>query len=93
MFEMKPFTGFHEGYQRESVPDLLLALVNMVLEGPSIRYQSAYPAKSAALTIAQLLKFNSVNHRQLGRPASANVRHNATQETPVPMYIGLMVNA
>jgi hypothetical protein len=30
--EQKPFTGFQEGCQRESVPNLLLALVNMILE-------------------------------------------------------------
>uniref|UniRef100_UPI00358FEB60 uncharacterized protein isoform X2 n=1 Tax=Myxine glutinosa TaxID=7769 RepID=UPI00358FEB60 len=93
MFELKPFTGFHEGCQRDSVLKLLLALVNMVLEGPSIRDQSAYPAKSAAFTIAQLLRFNSVKHRRLEGSTSVNVRHNATQETPVPMYIGLMVHA
>ena len=77
---------------KETVPNLLLALVNMVLEGPSIRDQSEYPATLAALTIAQLLKFNSVKHRQL-EGLSANVRHSTAQETPVPMTIGLMVHA
>ena len=92
--ELGPFIGFQEGCQRDSVPNLLLALVNMVLEGPSIRAQSEYPVMSAALTIAQLLKFNSVKHRRLEGPTtSANVRHSTAQETPVSMYIGLMVHA
>ena len=92
--ELKPFTGIQEGCQRDSVPNLLLVLVNIVLEGPSIRDQSEYPATSAALTIAQLLKFNSVKHRRLEGPTtSANVRHSTAQETPIPMYIGWMVHA
>jgi len=53
--ELKPFTGFQETCQGASVPNALLALVNMVLEGPSIKNQSAYQSSSAALTIAQLL--------------------------------------
>ncbi len=38
--EAKTFTGFPAGCQKSSVPSLLLALVNMILEGPSIRDQS-----------------------------------------------------
>ena len=58
-----PFTGFTEGCQKESVPPLLLALVNMILEGPTItdHYEDTTPA---ALSIAQLLKFNSIKHRR-----------------------------
>ena len=33
----KPFNEFPAGYQKESVPSLLLALGNMILEGPSIQ--------------------------------------------------------
>ena len=38
--EAKPFTGYPEGCQEESVPPLLLALVSMILEGPSIKDQT-----------------------------------------------------
>ena len=42
MFEEgEPFNGFSEGYQEDYVPSLLLALVSMVLEGPSIKDQMA----------------------------------------------------
>ena len=34
--EAKPFTGFTEGCQKGSVSPMLLALVNMILEGPAI---------------------------------------------------------
>ena len=38
--EAKSFTGLQAECQKESVPSLLLALVNMVLKGPSIKDQS-----------------------------------------------------
>ena len=39
--EAKPFNGFPERCQEESVPSLLLGLVSMILEGPSIKDQMA----------------------------------------------------
>ncbi|KAL7407599.1 hypothetical protein ABVT39_010851 [Epinephelus coioides] len=91
--ELKPLTGFQETCQRDSVPNALLSLVNMVLEGPSVRNQSAYPPTSAALSIAQLLCFNNTKHSRHEGPTPTNIRHSTSQETPVPMYIGLMVHA
>ena len=38
--EANPFNGFPEGCQEESAPSQLLALVSMILEGPSIRWQT-----------------------------------------------------
>ena len=81
--EQKSFTGFQEGCLGDSVPNLLLALLIMVLEGPSVRDQSEYPATSAALIIAQLLIFNSVRHSRLeGSTTSVNVRQSTAQNTP-----------
>ena len=45
----------------------------------------------ASLAIAQLLKFNSVKHKRAPGTA-AFVRHRTSQETPVPLYIGLMLH-
>ena len=44
----------------ESVPDSLLALMNMIVEGPNIKYQTGEERRgnSAALIISQLLMFN-----------------------------------
>ena len=89
--EAKSFTGFPSGCQKSSVPSLLLALVNMILEGPSIKDQSEADTTPAALSIAQLLKFNSVKHRRAH--GNVSVRHTIAQETPVPTYIGLMLHA
>ena len=60
----KPFTEFTVGCQKESVSPLLLALVNMILEGPTITdpYEKVTPV---ALSIAQLLKVNRIKHRRI----------------------------
>ena len=46
------------------MPQVLVALANMVLEEPSVKNQSDASSPQAALSIAQLLKFNSVKQRQ-----------------------------
>ncbi len=92
--DREPFSGsFKDGCQEESVPHLLLALVNMVLEGPNIKTQSQESTSQAALTISQLLKYNSLKHRRTSSDVKTSVRHNADIETPVPTYIGLMLHA
>ena len=49
---------------------------------------------SASLSIAQLLKFNSVKHeRKQASAQSLTMRHSIDKETPVPTYIGLMMYA
>ena len=64
MFEEgEPFDGFPEGCQEDYVPSLLLALVSMVLEGPSIKDQMA-DTTPAAPAIAQMLKFNCIKHNR-----------------------------
>ena len=89
----KSFSGFPIGCQKESVSPLLLALVNMILEGPSIKEQSE-DTTPAALSIAQLLKFNSIKHRRTQDPShSVIVKYMTAQETPIPIYIGLMLHA
>ena len=57
--EAKSFNGFPERCQEASVPQLLLTLVNMVLEGPSIniRWQREH----------------HLQHRQLGRFLNSTV--------------------
>ena len=89
--EAKSFTGFSVGCQEESVPSRLLALVTMILEGPSIKDQSE-DRTPAALSIAQLLKFNSTKGKR-DNASSVHVKHSTAQETPVPRYIGLMLHA
>ena len=74
------------------MPPVLLALVNMILEGPNIKDQICECATQASLSIAQILKCNSVKH--LGDVASSSsVRHSINQDTPLPVYVGLMLHA
>jgi len=61
--DARPFTGLKEGCQKESVSSLLLALVNMILEGPTI-IDHHYGTTPVALSTAQLIKFNSIKHRR-----------------------------
>ena len=67
--------------QQRSVSPSLLTLVNMILEGT--KEQSHEEGnQQAALSIAQLLKFNSIKHGW--RSTDGSVRHTNNQETPLP---------
>ena len=81
MFEdaKSPFTGLTEGCQKESVSPLLLALVNMILEGPTITDHDE-GTTPATLSIAQLIKFNSIKYRRKEPSTEAIfVRDNSAQ--------------
>ena len=39
------------------------------------------------------LKFNSIKHKRTRGTPSVSVRHSIAQETPVPMYTGVMLHA
>lgn len=85
--DSKPLTGFSEECLENSTSPLLLTLVNMILQGPSIKDQME-ETTPAALTIAHMMKFNSVKRR-----TGVVVRHSTAQETATPIYIGLMLHA
>ena len=58
----------------------------MILEGPTITdcYEEVTPA---ALSIAQLLKFNSIKHRRKEYTTKVvSVCHSTPQETLIPTY-------
>ena len=91
--EKSTFQGtFTADCQEKSVPPQLLTLVNMILSGPNIKEQSAHPTSRAALSIAQLLKFNHMKQEQ-ERPRSTYRRHSRHQEAHLPVYIGLKIHA
>ena len=94
MFKVKMgFNGsFDARCQEESVPVSLLALVSMVLNGPNIESQSSCSTGSQhARTLSQLLLYNSSKHHR--NEPTDSFRHNQQQETPVPIYIGIMVHS
>ena len=78
------FSGsFQGGCQEDSVPNVLVGMENMVLDGPSIKNQSLSSSTHAALSIAQLLKFNSVKQRRTQGSTKTQeppaVRHSTSQ--------------
>ena len=92
------FSGvFSDHCQEDSVPPALLALASMLLEGPSIDVQNQTHNVPAAVTIAQLIVFNSVKHRrrdsQHQQAATSDTRHSVKQETPLPLYVSLALHA
>ena len=81
---------------KDTVPKALLALVNMILEGPSSQCSTDKDqepvANKMSLTIAaQLLTFNSV--KSVRKQRSGNIRHNTDCEVPLALYLGLKMHA
>ena len=79
--------------QSKCVPESLKALVNMILEGPSIKKMDLKdtPSKMACLTISQLLAFNSTKHPSKGN-APAYSRHSRESEYPLSIYVALKIH-
>ncbi|KAK1895105.1 Coiled-coil domain containing protein 25 [Dissostichus eleginoides] len=95
IFEVSFDGSFKANCQQEAVPLSLLALVNMILDGANIKHQTQLvhtATTKPALTISQLMVFNSVKHaRNVDSPHSA--RHSRSQETPLPIYLSLKIHA
>ena len=68
------------------MPDSLVALVSMILDGTNIGGDQELTTPQSALSIAQLLQFNS-HARQ--RKDSLSSRHVLNNKTPLPIYLGL----
>ena len=90
------FNGsFSEEHQENVVPQSLLALVNMILEGPNIKHQSQLinaTDKTASNSICQLMVFNSVKNAQ-NMNSSAHAHQKHMYEMPVPLYITMKIHA
>ena len=83
---------FHIGCERDSVPCTLVALVRMILHGPTVK-DADEDACQAALSISQLIKFNIKKNTPRVSASSVHVTHHAAeQETPLPVYISLLVH-
>ena len=79
--------------QEESVPNSLIALVSMILNGPNIHEQSSHSSIPApTLTISQLLQFNSCARRRKSTGSVQSTKHSHNRETPVPVYLGVMIH-
>lgn len=82
------FNGtFEKNCQEEAVPRSLLTLVGMIMHGTSIK--AAQADSQPALSVAQLLQFNSLTR---WRNISTGNRHSKEKETPLPVYLGLLLH-
>lgn len=81
--------------EHKSVPQGLLSFISMVLDGPG--YTKNHRGNEAARSIAQLLIYNACKRRRLqltNEDNASNVaRHSLKRETPLPIYIGLMLHS
>ena len=87
------FNGsFNSECQRTVVPDVLMTLIRMILGGTNIVDQpnSRSGRSNVACVISQLIAFNSV---KFSSGSSNIVRHSEDRETPLPIYLGVMIHA
>ena len=88
------FNGsFKTDWQEKSVPESLLALVSIISGGPNIQSQvdQSKTENSAAVSISQLIAFNYAKHHKSTHNKAA--RHNKASESPLPIYLALVVHA
>ena len=78
----------------QSVPGLLLSLVKMILSESSINKDSDHINETqAALTVAQLLQYNSSFCHSSSVLKSSSTYHSTDREPPLMGYIGLLLHA
>ena len=80
---------FSQAYQQRSESPSLLTLVKMILVGTN-KQSHEQGNQQAALSIAQLIKFNSIKNGR--RSTDGSVRHSRNQEKPLPLYIGVLMH-
>lgn len=90
------FNGtFDTDCQWSAVPHLLFALVNMILEGPSVINKSEQDTMgvNAGVVLSQLLIFNAVKRHREPKSDATATRHDPNREPALPVYLGLLVHA
>jgi len=97
LFEYKfKFNGtLHSEKNKTAVPQILLTLVNMLLEGPG---NFDANENKAAMSIAQLIVFNAVKKPRKSASVDVHyktpiIRHPISQEMPLPVYLGMLLHA
>ena len=90
------FNGsFKSDCHHQAVPKSLLALVNMILEGPNIKNQIGQEQVgiNVALMLSQLLIFNAVKRHRDSTSENTTTRHSLMRETPLSIYVGPVFHA
>ena len=83
-----------EGFCPEnSAPPSLVSFLTTLLGGYNIDGGSPVSSaeRTAACSIAQLIRFNSVKRQRPNTPA--HTRHQVSHETPLTVYVGLMLHS
>ena len=90
-FTEERFDGtFEEHCQESSSPKSLITMVKMILYGSSMEDQTLPVGHQEALTISQLIRFNCRRKMSHG---SSHFKHDAANETPLPLYVGVMLHS
>ena len=77
--------------QEDSVQQYVISFITMILEGPSIEDQYANDRNQAALSVSQIIKFNS--RKRPNKDTAGTARHSRDQETPLPLYLALSIHS
>ena len=85
------FNGsFETDCHHQAVPKSLLALVNMILEGPNIKNQNGQEQVgiNVTLMLSQRFIFNAVKRHRGPTSENTTTRHSLMRGTPLSIYIG-----
>ena len=84
------FNGtFEKGCQKEAIPPSLLSLIQMLMVGPNIKAQSEESVSQAAVSISQLIQYNTYKRQ---KNDTVHTRHNRDRETPFALFLGVLIH-
>ncbi|KAK3761797.1 hypothetical protein RRG08_010121 [Elysia crispata] len=88
------FTGqFDHETQIQSVPQRLLVLINMIINGPNIKDQAEPPnITQPVLTVAQLLMGNAYKQRRKPKEPPTQI-YVKNRQMPLSIYVGMKVHS
>ena len=53
----------------------------------------AYVESKVVTTLSQLIRFNMIKNTRRKSETVSNIRHSKYQETPFPLYLGLLIHS
>ena len=80
-----------EKWQSRSVPNSLVKLISMILEGMEPSRELSAGLQKVCVNLSQPIKFNSVKQKR--QQGTQKFRHSKSNKPPLPILIGLMVHA
>ena len=80
-----------EKRQSRSVPNSLVKLISMILEGEKPSRELSADLQKFSVNLSQLIRFNIVKQKR--QEGTQKFRHFKNNEPPLPVLIGLMMHA